>query len=67
MYNPHLTQSLEPLRRRWRRGEVLGQGAFGKVYMGMDLTTGELMAVKVVRGEDLGSLEHEVRLSHRYL
>lgn len=39
---------------------MLGQGAFGKVYMGMDLTTGELMAVKVVRGDDLGSLEHEV-------
>lgn len=49
---------LEPLTARgrsglirWQRGEVLGQGAFGKVYMGMNLDTGELMAVKHVDAE----------------
>jgi len=31
---------------RWQRGEVLGQGAFGLVCLGLNADTGELMAVK---------------------
>jgi serine/threonine protein kinase len=31
---------------RWRRGDVLGQGAFGLVCLGLNVETGELMAVK---------------------
>ena len=30
----------------WSRGELLGEGAYGKVYIGLNLRTGELMAVK---------------------
>lgn len=33
---------------RWRRGELIGCGAFGQVYMGMNLNSGELLAVKQV-------------------
>ena len=46
---------------RWRRGEVIGVGAFGKVYLGMNLDTGELMAVKVLerRDRDRGRREGE--------
>ncbi|KAM3707387.1 hypothetical protein ACB098_02G022900 [Castanea mollissima] len=33
---------------RWRRGELIGCGAFGRVYMGMNLDSGELLAVKQV-------------------
>ncbi|CAI9102230.1 OLC1v1000469C1 [Oldenlandia corymbosa var. corymbosa] len=33
---------------RWRRGEMIGCGAFGQVYMGMNLDSGELIAVKQV-------------------
>ncbi|GJU77439.1 protein kinase, ATP binding site-containing protein, partial [Tanacetum coccineum] len=33
---------------RWRKGELIGCGAFGHVYMGMNLDTGELLAVKQV-------------------
>ena len=33
---------------RWRRGASLGSGAFGDVYLGFDLASGELMAVKQV-------------------
>lgn len=33
---------------RWRRGELIGSGAFGRVYMGMNLDSGELLAVKQV-------------------
>ncbi|XP_057489139.1 mitogen-activated protein kinase kinase kinase NPK1-like [Actinidia eriantha] len=33
---------------RWRKGELIGCGAFGRVYMGMNLDSGELLAVKQV-------------------
>lgn len=32
----------------WKKGELLGVGAFGKVYLGLNLDSGELMAVKAV-------------------
>jgi len=35
---------------RWKRGEILGQGAFGIVYLGLNTDSGELMAVKQVLG-----------------
>jgi hypothetical protein len=35
---------------RWRKGEMIGSGAFGQVYLGMNLDTGELLAVKQVLG-----------------
>ncbi|KAL7214278.1 hypothetical protein ACSBR1_026650 [Camellia fascicularis] len=31
---------------RWRKGELIGFGAFGRVYMWMNLDSGELLAVK---------------------
>jgi len=34
---------------RWRKGELIGAGAFGQVYLGMNLDSGELLAVKQVR------------------
>ncbi|KAI7745420.1 hypothetical protein M8C21_012916, partial [Ambrosia artemisiifolia] len=37
-----------PVIIRWRRGELIGCGAFGQVYMGMNLDSGELLAVKQV-------------------
>ncbi|KAG1364045.1 putative Mitogen-activated protein kinase kinase kinase ANP1 [Cocos nucifera] len=33
---------------RWRKGELIDRGAFGQVYMGMNLDSGELLAVKQV-------------------
>lgn len=32
----------------WTKGELIGSGAFGNVYLGMDNDTGQLMAVKQV-------------------
>uniref|UniRef100_A0A061R6C7 Mitogen-activated protein kinase kinase kinase n=1 Tax=Tetraselmis sp. GSL018 TaxID=582737 RepID=A0A061R6C7_9CHLO len=32
----------------WTQGELLGEGAYGKVYAGLNQHTGELMAVKVL-------------------
>lgn len=34
---------------RWRKGELIGCGAFGRVYMGMNLDSGELLAIKQVK------------------
>ena len=32
----------------WQRGDLIGAGAFGKVFLGLNLQTGSLMAVKEV-------------------
>ncbi|GBG59479.1 hypothetical protein CBR_g38503 [Chara braunii] len=37
-----------PAPIRWRKGELIGAGAYGRVYMGMNLDSGELLAVKQV-------------------
>ncbi|GER32332.1 mitogen-activated protein kinase kinase kinase [Striga asiatica] len=39
---------LAPPAIRWRKGDLIGCGAFGRVYMGMNLDSGELLAVKEV-------------------
>lgn len=31
---------------KWRRGEIIGEGAYAKVYQCINLNNGELMAVK---------------------
>lgn len=58
-------------RLRWQRGELLGTGAFGRVYLGLNEETGELLAVKEVllsggtmakAAEQLRALEAEVVL-----
>lgn len=42
---------------RWRRGHLLGQGAFGRVWLGLTLM-GELIAVKQVSlHSDVGKAE----------
>lgn len=33
---------------RWRKGELIGCGSFGHVYMAMNQDSGELLAVKQV-------------------
>jgi mitogen-activated protein kinase kinase kinase len=33
---------------KWMRGQLIGKGTFGRVYLGMNTTTGELLAVKQV-------------------
>lgn len=33
---------------RWRKGEMIGCGAFGRVYMGLNVDSGELLAIKEV-------------------
>jgi serine/threonine protein kinase len=33
---------------KWMKGEIIGRGNYGKVYLAMNLTTGEMIAVKQV-------------------
>ena len=45
---------------KWRRGELLGEGAYAKVYQCINIETGELMAVKHFSlSEDLQKIEKE--------
>lgn len=52
---------------RWKKAEMLGQGAFGVVYLGLNIDTGELMAVKQMATEEvskkeLATLDNEINL-----
>lgn len=39
----------------WIKGEMIGKGSFGAVYLGLNVTTGEMMAVKQVEVPKFGS------------
>ena len=43
----HLPISRQPTFK-WMKGQLIGKGTFGRVYLGMNITTGELIAVKQV-------------------
>ena len=45
----------------WRRGELIGQGAYGKVYQGFSMEDGSLIAVKQI----LTTMDDEVRRRSR--
>eukprot|EP00948_MAST-09A_sp_MAST-9A-sp1_P002146 g2146.t1 len=53
---------------RYQKGDILGQGAFGTVYLGLNLDTGELIAIKQlnttqnVGRKELLTLRHEVNM-----
>eukprot|EP01122_Echinamoeba_exundans_P006011 TRINITY_DN1622_c0_g2_i1.p1 TRINITY_DN1622_c0_g2~~TRINITY_DN1622_c0_g2_i1.p1 ORF type:complete len:897 (+),score=163.59 TRINITY_DN1622_c0_g2_i1:170-2860(+) len=56
---------------RWQPGGLIGEGGFGKVYMGMNLDTGELMAVKQValsesalNKQQVDALQREIDVMH---
>lgn len=34
---------------KYTKGELIGSGAYGKVYQGLDLTYGSLLAIKVIK------------------
>lgn len=42
----------------WVRGEILGHGSFGRVYLGLNATTGDMMAVKQVQNNGRASKEY---------
>jgi mitogen-activated protein kinase kinase kinase len=52
---------------KWMKGQLIGKGTFGRVYLGMNMTTGELIAVKQVEvniksaGQDKDKIREMVR------
>ncbi|KAI1007533.1 Mitogen-activated protein kinase kinae kinase [Podosphaera aphanis] len=51
MILPKITQDTIPKRQttfRWFKGQLIGKGTYGRVYLGMNATTGEFLAVKQV-------------------
>ena len=42
------TEDSEERTIRWQRGELVGSGGFGRVYVGLDLDTGGMLAVKQI-------------------
>ncbi|TPX18176.1 uncharacterized protein E0L32_002685 [Thyridium curvatum] len=48
---PQIPQDVLPKRQttfRWFKGQLIGKGTYGRVYLGMNATTGEFLAVKEV-------------------
>jgi len=43
---------------RWKEAEVIGNGSYGRVVMGLDLQTGSIMAVKQVQ---LGNMDSAIQ------
>ncbi len=46
---------------RWQRGELIGRGAYGKVYLGLNLDTGQPIAIKTVLVHSLSRDDNTVR------
>ncbi|KAJ7553526.1 hypothetical protein O6H91_06G101800 [Diphasiastrum complanatum] len=45
----HISNGVSPpCTLRWHKRELIGSGTYGRVYMGLDLDFGELIAVKQV-------------------
>jgi predicted Ser/Thr protein kinase len=65
------SSSHEPMSKtpiQWKKGDLIGKGSFGKVFLGMNTATAELIAVKQVRiqsDEDsnaAAAIEGEIKL-----
>ncbi|KID98252.1 MAP kinase kinase kinase, partial [Metarhizium majus ARSEF 297] len=69
MVVPDIPQNTLPKRQttfRWFKGQLIGKGTYGRVYLGMNATTGEFLAVKEVEvnpkaaGGDKGKMREMV-------
>lgn len=57
----YLASSLSNITMRWQQGRFIGGGSFGNVYQGVNLDTGEVMAVKEIRLQDPQSISGIVK------
>lgn len=51
------TQEYHRISIRWREAEVIGNGSFGRVVLGLNRDNGEIMAVKQVH---IGGLSSQI-------
>ncbi|TQS39251.1 hypothetical protein Golomagni_00223 [Golovinomyces magnicellulatus] len=66
MILPKIPQDTLPKRQatfRWFKGQLIGKGTYGRVYLGMNATTGEFLAVKQVEisGKAAGNDKEKMR------
>lgn len=52
-----LASSLSNVSIRWQKRNFIGGGSFGKVYSAVDLDNGEILAVKVIKLQNMKSME----------
>jgi mitogen-activated protein kinase kinase kinase len=52
---PYSPGSLFSATFQWVRGELIGKGSYGRVYLALNVTNGELMAVKQVEAPQTAS------------
>ncbi|CAL5379351.1 unnamed protein product [Camellia sinensis] len=52
----------DALTIRWRKGELISCGTFGRVYMGLNIDSGALLAIKQKTQAHIRELEEEVNL-----
>jgi len=52
-----LASASSSISLRWQQGKFLGGGSYGSVYMAINFDSGDVMAVKEIRFQDVSSLE----------
>lgn len=52
-----LARASSSISLRWQQGKFLGGGSFGNVYLGINLETEDVMAVKEIRFSDVTNLD----------
>lgn len=56
-----LASSSSNISIRWQQGKFIGGGTFGQVYLAVNLDSGEELAVKEIRFQDLTSAPHLIK------
>ncbi|CAD8075171.1 unnamed protein product [Paramecium primaurelia] len=63
----HFNHTESLVKIQWKKGELIGQGSFGRVYKCMDIKTGRILAVKQIElgyvdKESLESFHQEIKI-----
>lgn len=59
-----LASSSSNVNIRWQQGRFIGRGSFGEVCLGVKLDTGDLMAVKEIKFQDITSAPSLIKQIH---
>lgn len=65
LYKNELYEDIEPKRKiiRFKKGELIGEGAFGKVYQGFDEDTGQIIAIKEINFRKINNKNLDVGIT----
>jgi mitogen-activated protein kinase kinase kinase len=56
-----LASSSSNISIRWQQGKFIGAGAFGSVYLALNLDNGSLMAVKEIKFQEISGLSNLIK------